>query len=358
MEKETVIIRQFFETKLEGDYPNIDIKVNIEDKNPTFITLPFMKIGSVSMNDGMVYNEETVQAFVEKINKEMPEGNFGHENSLWATMPQSPIVWGGALLDDDGLAWAKGYVWQEDSAKYVKTLKQFNKSVESSFVLEIGWDNIEYISDHEYKIRNPRDANLLNLDLTPAGMAAVQFEERGEWHITKQQVDKKLKNDKEQVKMSEEKIEITDEIKAQVIAEYEKESKNVLLIAQLKDRNEELQNEVETLTQVHQETSRKYLDVLVQSKIAKVLEVEDAGLFEYVQMKVFSQMSELKNEEDIDSALEEIVEGETFKNLAQAVVLQTSGGKAPANGSKSKKKEFDYEALLEQCKKEGIKVRE
>lgn len=129
-------------SELQGAMPDVPLANGIDysalvlgDTNPVFLTLPLMKAGTVSRN-GRRYDAAAVSTLVEQINKHRPGGIKGHlpaeQRSTRFDLPS--LMWVGARLDADGMAWGKAYIPQyaADVREYVLKSKARRAAVATS----------------------------------------------------------------------------------------------------------------------------------------------------------------------------------------------------------------------------------
>lgn len=129
-------------SELQGAMPDVPLANGVDysalvegDTNPVFLTLPLMKAGTVSRN-GRRYDAAAVSTLVEQINANRPGGIKGHlpseERSTRFDLPS--LMWVGARLDADGMAWGKAYIPQYagDVREYVLKSKARRAAVATS----------------------------------------------------------------------------------------------------------------------------------------------------------------------------------------------------------------------------------
>lgn len=113
--------------ELRGAYPQItlseDVRAQLGD-DALFVTLPVARVGARSRN-GRTYTREAVQAIVDAVNMQRPEGRWGHlRDDERATRYDPPAVrWLAAMLDEDGVAWAKGLPVTAEAREHFRIAK-------------------------------------------------------------------------------------------------------------------------------------------------------------------------------------------------------------------------------------------
>ena len=112
---------------LRGSYPTIPLPDGMADafgEEAMFVTLPIGRVGARSRN-GRTYTREAVQAIVNAVNANRPEGRWGHlrdEDRPYAY--GSPAIrWLAAMIDESGTAWAKGYPVTEEAREHFRVAK-------------------------------------------------------------------------------------------------------------------------------------------------------------------------------------------------------------------------------------------
>jgi len=110
-------------------------KLTEGDPHPVFVTLPIAKVGATSRN-GRKYDTAAVQSIVAKINTSRSTGIRGHlteaERATRFDLPS--LVWIGAQLEPNGLAWAKAYVptYSADTREFFRIMSVVESEVGTS----------------------------------------------------------------------------------------------------------------------------------------------------------------------------------------------------------------------------------
>lgn len=157
-----------------GQPPDIPVTgVNIEaltkgDDDPVFVTLKIAETGRVSGN-GILYDDELVNAIVEQINRKHPGGIFGHikEEDRKTAFPLPDALWVGATRVGDE-AWGKAYIRNRAAAEYVRHLKAVAGQLGTSI-----W-GAGYPEQIRAGVRRLRDFVLEQLDFAPPERASLQ----------------------------------------------------------------------------------------------------------------------------------------------------------------------------------------
>jgi len=128
-------VGEFTEPPIEvGSSVNLT-KLTEGDPHPVFVTLPIAKVGARSRN-GRTYDKAAVQSIVTKINTSRSTGIRGHlteaERATRFDLPS--LVWIGAKIEPNGLAWAKAYVptYSADTREYLRIMGVVESEVGTS----------------------------------------------------------------------------------------------------------------------------------------------------------------------------------------------------------------------------------
>jgi hypothetical protein len=355
METQKVLIKQVFSSKLEGTFPEVPIPEEIDVQaltaiadDPVFVTVPFAKVGAVT-DEGMVFNQETVDAFVTMINDQARSANYGHK-MMWGDFPINPAWWIGAIREGD-LAWGKAFIWNKDFSDFVKSLKVVNQTIETSFVFWTAWDNLRYNENNTYTLIDPFAIEFVSLDFLPEGMAALQFDERGEMTITAQAK-------KGNVEMPVVKIEdVPDDVRQEIIKQHESENGYTVAIAQQKSMIDNLSQENEELKLTVVRLAKSDFDGRLNQAISEIVNLngdEGDGLKDYLRLQVQSKVENYDFEKATE-VLKEFSESAGFVAMKKALVLQVSGGAvtSPPIGDPASKN-VDVDKIVENAKKAGV----
>ncbi|HRF99381.1 MAG TPA: hypothetical protein PLZ51_29410, partial [Aggregatilineales bacterium] len=127
---------------LRGNFPaNVPLAEGIDldalsegDDKPMFITLPIAM--ETTSRNGVKYQRKDVEQIVKAINARKVVGNLGHlteaERSHKFDIP--PLIWVGAMIDEQGIAWGKAYILPTAIAvrDYVRASKASNAEIGTS----------------------------------------------------------------------------------------------------------------------------------------------------------------------------------------------------------------------------------
>lgn len=113
--------------ELRGAYPKVELSEDVRSQlgeDALFVTLPVARVGARSRN-GRTYTREAVQSIVDAVNGKRPEGRWGHlRDDERATRYDPPAIrWLAAMLDEDGVAWAKGVPVTAEAREHFRIAK-------------------------------------------------------------------------------------------------------------------------------------------------------------------------------------------------------------------------------------------
>lgn len=100
-------------------------------ERPTFIELKIAESGRKS-KEGLLYDDALVDTIVEQINRKRVGGIFGHTNPENPyENPEPKVMWVGAIREGN-TAWAKGWVREMNTARWVQDIKRVGGTVGTS----------------------------------------------------------------------------------------------------------------------------------------------------------------------------------------------------------------------------------
>jgi cation transport regulator ChaB len=353
------------ETTLSGSFPEVAMKpgVNIEeliknDPDPTYVSLPIAQVGAVT-DDGFTYTSEFVTRLHSAVMDETITGHMGHIPSYErdTKFPVPDVFWLGSMLDSHGKLWAKGYVSNKDVAHFVRQLKATNgviaTSVYGTYPSEMAMV-VDTRGNSGWSIR--ADAfDVEHIDFAPPKRAALDIPGRtmqvtnhmkgkGKKNMNKHEFLAQLKPEDLPTTLLEQLSKPKDELISQLKAQVED---SVKALAEIKTQMEAMAQELFT----------KRVERLVQIAV----KVDDSSLRDFVSTKVFTHTKPTASAEELDKAVKDVVESESYTKLAQGVLMNLTGGKpitsAPVNGDEQKSAAEEIEGNMEAIlNKFGVKV--
>jgi hypothetical protein len=114
-------------SEFAGRYPTIPLPNDMLrefGEDALFVTLPIGKVGARSRN-GRTYSRTAVQAIVDAVNTQRPEGRWGHlrDDERGTRYDPPAIRWLAAMMDGDGMAWAKGIPVTAEAREHFRIAK-------------------------------------------------------------------------------------------------------------------------------------------------------------------------------------------------------------------------------------------
>lgn len=236
-----------FVSEFVAEFPAIPLPLDIDvttleagDGAPFFVTLPIVpEIGVVSGN-GLLYDDELVSEIEAQINAKRPGANFGHlpEETRDVAFPHPKAFWVGALRVGQTL-WAKCYVPAGEAREHLKNLRAVGGKIATSI---FGRGDYE---DVKRGVKRLMNFELETVDFAPPERAALGY-------AAPVLVTAEMDEDAEsETNMGNEVVtemaQVSEQIKAQIIAEYEQEAGTKRTIAELTTRAEVAEQELENV---------------------------------------------------------------------------------------------------------------
>lgn len=309
---------------LRGTYPTIPLPDGMAEafgENAMFVTLPIGRVGARSRN-GRTYTREAVQAIVNAVNTNRPEGRWGHlrdEDRPYAY--GSPAIrWLAAMIDESGVAWAKGYPVTEEAREHFRVAKIAGSRVGTS-VYGFGRMDGDNVVDFE----------LETIDLAAPDRVGIP-ETAAEPIITKETEDEEI--------MEITLKDVPEAVRQQILEQHGQQ--------QSAERVSEMETQVTTLTEQVAELTKErdaargeastLLVTYAKSQIAEQVQLEPVR-------KLVERMVGIKETDDsasiegvttvaeLDAAIKSVIEDESIKAFNKEAVAEMMGPdwKPPAN---------------------------
>lgn len=125
-------------SELAGKYPEVPVDptviegIKADDPSAFFVTLKIGQVGGYSRNRKKKFSQREVAEIVDRVNLVKPEGRVGHMPLEKRAESLPAIQWLGAVVDNDGTAWGKCYVMDNEVRTYLKTRMRANAPVGTS----------------------------------------------------------------------------------------------------------------------------------------------------------------------------------------------------------------------------------
>jgi len=148
------LIRLVMISEMKGAYPDIPLPDDIDrdalkeivgDKL-FYVTLPIGEADAMSRN-GRKYSRRAVEQIVEYVNKDRPDGIWGHMSTEEIQTRYDPpsIRWLAAMMDADGIAWGKGLPLNEETRNYYQLARATKAKVGTSIMAWASMDDDEVV---------------------------------------------------------------------------------------------------------------------------------------------------------------------------------------------------------------------
>lgn len=338
---------------------------------PMFVTLPLLKVGTTSRN-GLNWDRPSALRVVHEINSKRPGGNLGHmPPEKRSTDYKLPVLrWLGAMLDEKtGLVWAKAYV-----PKYAQDVREFLADAKRARAR---------VGTSVYGMRGEKglvDLNLEDVDLGHAdrvshpNAAAVP-------HITAEMLDEsndKRDNKGENPNMSEvqgDSLKLVSELTTardtalrQISDLTSKVGERDNTISEMQKRDTVLKGveglvsefagadvtaKVTALVAELRDLRQKQAKAQVDGWIAEAIKAVE---LEALRPTIIAQMGEVDSADKAKARVTELMAREDIKEIAEALVLKTAGGRAIVGAGNGNGFKFDEspEAVAASQRRVGI----
>lgn len=123
-------------SRFKGTYPDVPLPADVDLEAlgaAEFVTLPVGRVNATSRG-GRIYRRPAIESLVRQINEKRPEGRWGHlaVNEISTRYDPPAIRWLAAVLDDEGIAWAKGIPLTEQAREHFRIARATNARVGTS----------------------------------------------------------------------------------------------------------------------------------------------------------------------------------------------------------------------------------
>lgn len=246
-------------SELRGGYPNIALPPGMREEfgaDAMFVTLPIGKVGARSRNE-RTYSEAAVKAIVDAVNTMRPEGRWGHLRDEERPYTYGPpaIRWLVAMIDSEGIAWAKGFPTTSEAREYFRVAKIAGSRVGTS-VYGFGRMDGDQVVDFE----------LESIDLAAPDRVGIP-ETAAEPMITKETED----NGMTEITLRD----VPDAVRQQILEQYSNEQ-NGARLSEMEQQVATLSEQVQALT-TERDAARgeasKLLATYVQARIAEQVQL-------------------------------------------------------------------------------------
>jgi hypothetical protein len=312
-------------SELRGAYPDIVLPENMRNEfgvDALFVTLPIGRAGARSRN-GRTYTREAVQAMVDAVNANRPEGRWGHlRDDERSTRYDPPAIrWLAAMMDEQGVAWAKGIPLTAEAREHFRVAKIAGAKVGTS-VYGFGKLDGERVVAFELETIDLADPNRVGIPDTAAKpMLTTEMEGEDEMEVTLNDVPESVR---------------------QQIIEQAANQANGTRIQELDGQVQTLTEQVTTLTTERDAARGEVSRLLVtyaESRIAEQVTLEPVrvlvarlvGIREQNNVKTLEGASTVA---EVDSAIATALEDATVKAFNKDALAEMLGPDFKAPGSK------------------------
>ena len=332
--------------------PHIPLPPDIDrsklDPGDFFVTLPLMRVGSVSRKYGKRYEEQAVRDLVDAINRDRFEGLWGHPARKTTDMSDKSadyepgtVRWVAALLDESGMAWGKLMPLDEKSRNHMRQAAKLNAKVSTS------WSGTAYTLGDKVVEMKPRRVDLADPHLAgiqDAAAVPVISEEMGDIDPNEKQTVEFAESMASGIPFIEEveeksNVPTIEELQEQIsghqveIAELKvqtkliEEMRGVLEVEPNANLVEEMRGVVSERDQLRDENvtlKREILEEQISEAVDEMVPVKKLR----PTVKKLLKMDEMGTLEEAKSAITALLEDEDIKDLAQSLVQEQAGPNA------------------------------
>jgi len=310
-------------SEFAGRYPTIPLNADMLrefGEDALFVTLPIGKVGARSRN-GRTYTRPAVQAIVDAVNSQRPEGRWGHlrDDERGTRYDPPAIRWLAAMMDGDGMAWAKGIPVTTEAREHFRIAKIAGSRVGTS-VYGYGQMEGENVIAFELETIDLADPNRVGIPDTAAHPM-----------MTRETTDKK----DSEVVMEIELKDVPEAVRQQILEQFSNKQ-NSERISEMEKQVAEFQTKVTTLT-TERDAARgeasKLLVTYARAKIAEQVQLEPVR-------KLVERMVGIREQEggaviqnavtvaEVDAAIKSVIEDATIKEF-NVETLKEMMGPAP-----------------------------
>lgn len=322
-------LREFTVTRFKGDFPEIPTYPDIDiaaltakdikaGEEPKFITLRIAREGAKSAN-GLLYDAPLLSSIEEQL--QGVGGLMGHldDDKRDTDFPIDAVDWVGHFRDGDTL-WAKAYIPPGEVRDMVERVQARRGKLATSIYGP--FESREALPDGSWRANGFK---LESLDLAPASRAALKL--GGDFKITAQM---ETDNDSEDESMDKAQLiaelKVTDIpalLREQIIQEFKDKQGEDEHVKELETKLKAAEDQVAEMRTQKADAERAAFDAKLDSLVAETVKVE--ALRPVARRAVVVELAGETDEEKAKAALKEYTEGEEFKNLAKAMVMELAG---------------------------------
>jgi len=340
-------------TEISGPYPEIKLPADVDTTtDPLFVTLPVGQIDARSQNRRN-YRRAAMENLRDQVNERRPEGMWGHlrDDEISTEYKPPAIRWLAAVIDEQGIVWAKGRPLTDAAREYYRLAKLDNARVGTSIFAwaemegddVIGLDLITIDLADPARVGIPMTAArpLITTEMTQDTEAAARSSASVTAEAARSQMpDEKpvhsIQEGKEMPTELEQAQSQIDTLREQVRSMSQTQQTQSRQIADF-NRVAELLNKPEDVVLALQAVIRQrddlkaenadLLDATIDSKVAEQVKVEAARPIIVEQVKARNPVTRT----DVTSALSAVMSMPSVKELLKYGLQKEMGDPQPAN---------------------------
>lgn len=164
-------------SEMRGTFHNVPLPPDIDlgrlegelGYKPRFVTLPIGQRDARSRNE-RTYRESAVQALVNQINRNRPEGNWGHtpDDRMGTEYNPPALRWYAAAMDANGVAWGKALPLTAEADRYYRVAAATNARVGTSLQAWVDMDDDGNVTNMELIKLDAADPARVGIPMTAA----------------------------------------------------------------------------------------------------------------------------------------------------------------------------------------------
>ena len=309
-------------SEFAGQYPTIPLPESMLQEfgeDALFVTLPIGKVGARSRND-RTYTRAAVQAIVDAVNKQRPEGRWGHlrDDERGTRYDPPAIRWLAAMMDANGMAWAKGIPVTSEAREHFRIAKIAGSRVGTS-VYGFGQMEGDNVVAFELETIDLADPNRVGIPDTAARPL-----------ITSEQTDdKEGEGTMPEITLKD----VPESVRQQIIEQYDSKQ-NGERITEMEGEITTLKEQVQTLT-TERDAARgeasKLLVTYARASIAEQVQLEPVRKLVERMVGIKEQaegdaiIEGIKTVAEVDAAIKSVIEDETVKEFNKESLKEMMG---------------------------------
>lgn len=319
-------------SEYKGSFPNVPFAAGVDvasftsEPDPFFVTLPIAKVGAKSRNGLPAFRQVDVERIVSQVNEKKPEGNPGHtpKDKRGSEYNIPKLRWVGAVLDADGMAWGKAWIpdYAPEVRQFFRDAKRTGAKVGTSIYGTQGAAGLADMELETIDLGHPDRLGVLEVGAIPEITAQLN-DENMEANIMAEQESILVAEFRNQLA---EKSTLVSELQTKV-ATAEK------LVSELQTKATLADAVIAELGADPVKVAKELITELVDLKKKELANTIDAVVSELVKVPALrgiakKQATGAKSEDEARTLVTEYMATDEYQELATALVLKASGGRA------------------------------